>query len=437
MAASRLVWTLARIATWLFYRVERVGAPLPSGPLLLVANHPNALLDPALVVATAGRTPRFLAKSTLFTMPGVGWFVRGAGAIAVYRRADVGEDAVRNREMFAAVDAALAAGDAICLFPEGTTHSRGRLDPLKTGAARIALGAAARGIPVRIVAVGLNLDQKTLLRSPATVAYGPEMACDHLLPLYATNARQAVAQLTDEIAKHIRDLVVEAEPVNEAELVLKIDRIYSAAKGLRDDASQRLARRQMIGDQLLPALQRDDPDAYDDLVEMVRRYDRRLARFGLTDGIVGGDVSRQAAFRFGVREITRFVLLLPVLAIGTAVFAVPYWTIKWLSRLLPLSLEVQATYKVFGAAIAYPAWIAAVATAVGLRAGAGWGGLTAVVLPVLAIVTLFGLEREQSVFETTRAYLAWQRMAPGAARAMVSRRKAIGEAIDKVGDRFA
>ena len=48
------VWNLARLAIRTFYRVERVGERLPSGALLLLANHPNALLDPAVIQTTAG-----------------------------------------------------------------------------------------------------------------------------------------------------------------------------------------------------------------------------------------------------------------------------------------------------------------------------------------------------------------------------------------------
>jgi 1-acyl-sn-glycerol-3-phosphate acyltransferase len=434
VAAAGVVWGIARLATWLFYRVERVGGPVPPGPVLVVANHPNALLDPALVVATAGREPRFLAKSTLFSTPVISWLVKGAGAIPVYRRMDAGADTTRNTEMFAAVEQALRAGDAVCLFPEGTTHSRGRLDPLKTGAARIALSAAASGIPVRLVAAGINLDRKAALRSPATVAYGTPFGCEHLLDGYASDPREAVDRLTGEIARHIADLVVEAEPVNEAALVIRIDRIYRAAQGLADDPARRLERRQVIGERLLPSLRADHPEMYDDLVGTVRRYDHRLARFGLTEGMVGGDVSREAAVRFGVRETARFVALLPVLAAGVVVFAAPYGLIKWLSSgVLPLSLEVQATSKVLGAALIYPVWIVAVATAAGLWFGAGWGWLTLALLPVLAIATLFGLEREESVIDTSRAYFAWQRMSPAAARAMIAHRRAIAEAIDRLG----
>ena len=65
-AGSAGVWLAARLIASLFYRVQRTGPPIPGGAVLLVANHPNALLDPALVQTTAGRPVRFLAKSTLF-----------------------------------------------------------------------------------------------------------------------------------------------------------------------------------------------------------------------------------------------------------------------------------------------------------------------------------------------------------------------------------
>lgn len=167
-----LVWTLARLVVWLFHRVERIGHPVPAGPLLLVANHPNVLLDPAVVRATAGRDIRFLAKSALFHGKPLSPLMRRAGAIPVYRRMDAGVDARRNVETFAAVGAALAQGEAIALFPEGLSHSTGRLEQLRTRAARMALTSQASGIRVAIQAVGLNFDDKGIFRSAVVVAYG-------------------------------------------------------------------------------------------------------------------------------------------------------------------------------------------------------------------------------------------------------------------------
>ena len=56
--------------------------------------------------------------------------------------------------MFAAGAAAPAAGEAICLFLEGTRHARGRLQPLRTGAARMVLNSCAAGHAETIVPVG-------------------------------------------------------------------------------------------------------------------------------------------------------------------------------------------------------------------------------------------------------------------------------------------
>ncbi len=149
------VWGIARLAVRTFYRVERLGRPMPDGALLLVANHPNTLLDPAVVQATAGRAVRLLAKSTLFRGHPMSLLVRHSGAIPIYRRSDSGVDTSRNTEMFAAVEAALENGEAICLFPEGISHDRGHLEPLRTGAARMVLNSGARGHRVTILNLGI------------------------------------------------------------------------------------------------------------------------------------------------------------------------------------------------------------------------------------------------------------------------------------------
>ena len=169
--ANPAVRWLARACCWIFYRTDRIGDVPPHGAVLLLPNHPNALLDPALVWASAERDVRFLAKSTLFHTP-LRPVLAGAGAIPVYRKRDAGVDTSKNAETFDAVSAAFAAGDAICIFPEGISHSTGRLEPLRTGAARMTLAAERDGTAVMLVPVGLNFDRKTAFRSRVTVVFG-------------------------------------------------------------------------------------------------------------------------------------------------------------------------------------------------------------------------------------------------------------------------
>src|SRR5687767_5737941 len=165
---------VSAFATRSYYRLSVAGGEVPrSGPVLLVANHPNSLLDPAMVATAARRPVRFLAKSSLFSHPAVGWLVRGAGAIPVYRQQDNPAEMGRNSEMFRAVHAALADGAAIAIFPEGISHSEPSVTPLKTGAARIALGAAAiHGSAFPIVPIGLVVRDKGTFRSAALSIIG-------------------------------------------------------------------------------------------------------------------------------------------------------------------------------------------------------------------------------------------------------------------------
>ena len=93
---------LARVLLGVFFRsvevqgLERVPA---SGPVLFVANHGNALIDPMVLVALLPRLPRFLAKHTLWSNPAVRPLLELAGAIPVYRAQE--GDTAKNQETFA------------------------------------------------------------------------------------------------------------------------------------------------------------------------------------------------------------------------------------------------------------------------------------------------------------------------------------------------
>src|ERR1044071_5932636 len=70
--AQRLVQAVISVALRLFFRrieTGREGLIPESGALVFVLNHPNGLIDPALVFAALPRRISFLAKSTLFRVP--------------------------------------------------------------------------------------------------------------------------------------------------------------------------------------------------------------------------------------------------------------------------------------------------------------------------------------------------------------------------------
>lgn len=117
-----------------------------NGPAILVANHISEV-DPIIIahfVLDSPRTPRFLAKSTLFTVPVVGRVLRQTGQIPVFRGSS------NAAQVLEPAAAALAQGKALIIYPEGTTTSDPELWPMrgKNGVARLALNTGAPVIPI-------------------------------------------------------------------------------------------------------------------------------------------------------------------------------------------------------------------------------------------------------------------------------------------------
>jgi glycerol-3-phosphate O-acyltransferase/dihydroxyacetone phosphate acyltransferase len=209
---QRLIARGARLLARGVYRSVEVDNPEPGWSrqaAILVANHPTGFSDPALLLGLLERSPRFLAKATLWRTLGAGWFLDRLGAIPVYRGTDGATD--RNTEMFSAAFEALAAGYLIAIFPEGGVSDRPSIGPIKTGAARLALGARRAGVAgLRIVPIGIHLEDKSGLRSRAFVQVGDVLDLDdELADIVGTNAstsddRVAVDKLTEEIEARLR-----------------------------------------------------------------------------------------------------------------------------------------------------------------------------------------------------------------------------------------
>jgi 1-acyl-sn-glycerol-3-phosphate acyltransferase len=131
------------LKAWFRWSIEGLENIPEQGPALVAFNH-IAYMDSfaaAYVVDESGRCPRFLAKSELFQDKRIAWVLKGARQIEVRRGTREAPMALDN-----ALDA-LASGEVIVVFPEGTITTDPELMPMeaKTGLARLALHS---GVPV-------------------------------------------------------------------------------------------------------------------------------------------------------------------------------------------------------------------------------------------------------------------------------------------------
>lgn len=233
----RVVVAIFSIALRLFFRrIETVNLEIvpPDEALIFVMNHPNGLIDPALVFVALPRKISFLAKSTLFRLPVISFLLRTVDALPLYRRIDSGEDVSKNQKTFELCRNLLQTGGAIALFPEGVSHNLPKLTPLKTGAARIALGAVSlnqkqQPINLKILPVGLYYTGKATFRSEALLHFGEPF---QILPVELDSAgqppREAVRDLTDKIEAALRQVTINAETEAELEAANVAGELFSS-----------------------------------------------------------------------------------------------------------------------------------------------------------------------------------------------------------------
>ncbi|TQF15442.1 acyltransferase [Myxococcus llanfairpwllgwyngyllgogerychwyrndrobwllllantysiliogogogochensis] len=372
----------------LFYRVK-VNAPgaEPEGPVLFVGNHPNGLIDPALVFILTRRKVTFLAKAPLFRMPVLGWLLKGLDALPVYRKQDDPTKMGGNEGTLDAAKGALVQGRAITIFPEGKSHSEPGLAELKTGASRIALSAAKEGAPVRIVPVGLTYAEKHVFRSEVLIDVGPAIEVATFLPADAASEPDSVRALTERIAEGLRAVTLNLEEWADLPLVQLAEQLFSFKQGGTLDAERlRLWAR---GVQLFRA---QEPERFEDVRTHLASFQRRLA-------LVHAEGPKDLAlvYRTGnvvpfvVKNLLALVFGLPLFALGLVLFWLPYQVPRVASR--KAELDVQATVKFLTAFVVALVWWAALTVAAGLWGGTFWALPTFLIVPPLALFTLYFAER--------------------------------------------
>ncbi len=420
-----------------FQRVEVAGADrLPKdGPLLFAVNHPNALVDGMFLYCLAPRWVSFMAKAPLFQMWFVGFFVRATYCLPIFRAQDQ-QDPAKNRETFRRAHEILAAGDAITIFPEGTTHSEPRLKPIKTGAARLALGA---GIPLHVVPTGLFYTEKGIFRSKALLYYGEPIAVQPV-PSDADGEppRDEVLELSRRIEDGLRDVTLNAEDSRALHLVALAERIFNSE--VEPDGMSMLrgfeTRRRFLegySRQLKRSMRRMHR-----LETRILQYEADLHQAGLAAGdLVAGGYTARDVLRRAASKAAGFLMLMPPALVGTILHYPAYRVIGWLAtRYSRQDDTVLSTAKIVGAMLFFPLTWALAAGAVFCQWSLA-GALAALALaPVTGWAALHFMERVERFRAALRALTCFMRKR-GWYEKLVSERRAIRREIQSMAEDLA
>ena len=190
---------------------------------------------------------------------------------------------IDQSDVYNAVFQRLGEGGCIGIFPEGGSHDRTELLPLKAGVAVMALGAMAAtpGTMVRIVPVGMNYFHAHKFRSRAVIEFGkPIEPSKELVEQYQSgNKREATGQLLDTVYMGLRTVTTLAPDYETLMLIQAVRRLYNP-KGKKLPLSMivELNRRLMKGYEVY----KNDP-RISSLRREVLMYNRTLYRLAIRD----------------------------------------------------------------------------------------------------------------------------------------------------------
>ncbi|MBC5776004.1 1-acyl-sn-glycerol-3-phosphate acyltransferase [Pontibacter sp. KCTC 32443] len=321
---------LYKTGLWFFFRkleVRNAHRMPDEGPLLVVSNHPNTFMDPIVVAAQLQQPVFFIAKSTVFGSKFQNWMLRQMHLIPIHRKEDNPNATISNDEAFAASYKALHQNKTILIFPEGNSFNQRRLRKLKTGTARIALGAASESNQnVQILPVGLNYSDPTRFRSDVFVNVGKPIAVSDYLPHYQQDGPAAVLTLTEEIRVRLEKLIIHTPTDEEDELARQVAAIYKDRLAPTAPATALPHEQDFILTKgiirSISHFSQTEPERVATIKQELNSYTKQLQRLGLQDPVLSKE--RQDVLTQSIIGLLYLVIGFPLYLYGLIHNYIPY-----------------------------------------------------------------------------------------------------------------
>ena len=187
-----------------FYIVNRKAVP-KTGPLVILSNHNNALMDALLIATRAGRFSYFLTRASVFKNPKVESFLKSLNMLPVYRVRDGWSNIQQNNAIFDYCRELLHEGKVIALFPEGNHNIKRTVRPLSKGFTRIIFDTLDEypNTRLNIIPIGLNYEQADKFADSVSMRIGKPLEAKSFI---SENRNADVLKLKEAISVAFKTL---------------------------------------------------------------------------------------------------------------------------------------------------------------------------------------------------------------------------------------
>lgn len=209
---------------------ERLNA---TGGRIIIANHPNTMMDGWIISYITKEPIYFMAKGTFFNSPFKRWLLHNLGLIPINRASESATKGVKNTDSFEACYRLLEEGKTVVIFPEGTSFKEMQLRELKSGTARIALEVEKRGkikTPIHVLPIGLVYTEAEAFRSSVLVSVGEPISPQPFVESFKVNSSKAARDLTNVFTEKLSALLVNAKTNSYDRLVDQILELFGKSK---------------------------------------------------------------------------------------------------------------------------------------------------------------------------------------------------------------
>jgi glycerol-3-phosphate O-acyltransferase/dihydroxyacetone phosphate acyltransferase len=319
-----------------------------SCPKIFVANHNSAFMDPILLAVHIKQPLYFLARGESFKSNIISKFFRFLHMIPIYKPEISPDEVHKNKMIFQKCFNHLKGGKSILIFPEGVSKTERNLRKIKTGTARIALGAESQNnfsLNTKIVPVGINYSNPHFFRSDVFIYFGKPIALKNYAKEYQLNMTETVTKVTDDIRVSLEELVVIVKDEKLDRLIRQIEILYRSELRVRNKHEHKAAQDFYLSQEIVKAVEyykKIKPEKMQAFEEKINKYLKTLKQLKIRDTQIRSSKIKLKLFS----KTLYFIFGFPFFLYGYLVNIIPFRAADYLSKKITVRKDFIGSMKI-------------------------------------------------------------------------------------------